>query len=288
VSGVWDLPLSPWERGSAGEAVTITRATEADVDALVALYDEAAAWLMARGSRQWPPGWWTPKVVAKEMRAGHELYLARRGDAPVGKLTLQWDDTEVWGEQPPDAGYVHGLCVSRAVAGRGLGAALLDWAAQRVRANGRGLTNAQGYGFILTGWGAGALAGALLASALGNRINRGLYSLLFFTLQVFAVSALAYATSALMAVGCMATFGLLNSLGNVSFLTLIQRKLPRNLLGRIMGVFTFCNFATLPLSVAVGGFATARFGASPVILGGAAIMLGAMVIAFASREIRTM
>ncbi len=149
-------------------------------------------------------------------------------------------------------------------------------------------TNAQGYGFILTGWGAGALAGALLASALGNRINRGFYSLLFFTLQVFAVSALAYATNTLMAVGCMATFGLLNSLGNVSFLTLIQRKLPRNLLGRIMGVFTFCNFATLPLSVAVGGFATARFGASPVILGGAAIMLGAMMIAFASREIRTM
>jgi MFS family permease len=147
---------------------------------------------------------------------------------------------------------------------------------------------AQGYGFILTGWGAGALAGALLASALGNRINRGFYSILFFSLQVFAVAALAYAVSTLMAVGCMATFGLLNSLGNVSFLTLIQRKLPRNLLGRIMGVFTFCNFATLPLSVAVGGFATARFGASPVILGGAAIMLGAMVIAFASREIRGM
>lgn len=147
---------------------------------------------------------------------------------------------------------------------------------------------AQGYGFILTGWGAGALAGALLASALGNRINRGFYSLLFFGLQVFAVAALAYAVNTLMAVGCMATFGLLNSLGNVSFLTLIQRKLPRNLLGRIMGVFTFCNFATLPLSVAVGGFATARFGASPVILGGAAIMLGAMVIAFASREIRGM
>lgn len=147
---------------------------------------------------------------------------------------------------------------------------------------------AQGYGFILTGWGAGALAGALLASALGNRINRGFYSLLFFGLQVFAVAALAYAVNTLMAVGCMATFGLLNSLGNVSFLTLIQRKLPRNLLGRIMGIFTFCNFATLPLSVAVGGFATARFGASPVILGGAAIMLGAVAIAFASREIREM
>ncbi len=145
---------------------------------------------------------------------------------------------------------------------------------------------AQGYGFILTGWGAGALAGALLASALGARINRGYQSILFFTIQVFAIVALGFSVSTLMAVGCMAAFWLLNSLGNVSFLTLIQRKLPRNLLGRIMGVFTFCNFATLPLSVAVGGFATARFGASIVILGGAGIQLAAMAIAFASREIR--
>jgi predicted MFS family arabinose efflux permease len=149
-------------------------------------------------------------------------------------------------------------------------------------------TGAQGYGFILTGWGGGALAGALLASALGNRIMRGIHSISFFMLQVIPIAALAFAFNTWMAVGCMAAFGMLNSLGNVSFLTLIQRKLPRNMLGRIMGVFTFCNFATLPLSVAVGGFATARFGASPVILGGAVIMFIATAIAFASREIRTM
>jgi predicted MFS family arabinose efflux permease len=145
---------------------------------------------------------------------------------------------------------------------------------------------AQGYGFILTGWGAGALVGALLASALGSRVNRGYQSILFFTAQIPFIMALAFSVNTLMAIGCMAAFGLLNSLGNVSFLTLFQRKLPRNLLGRIMGVFTFCNFATLPLSVAVGGFATARFGASPVIVAGALIQLAAMVIALASRELR--
>ena len=147
---------------------------------------------------------------------------------------------------------------------------------------------AQGYGFILTGWGAGALAGALLASALGARINRGYQSILIFVIQAFAIVALAFSVNTLMAVGLMAAFGLLNSLGNVSFLTLIQRKLPRNLLGRIMGLFTFCNFATLPLSVAVGGFASARFGAPLVILGGAAIQLAAMAIALASRELRNL
>lgn len=145
---------------------------------------------------------------------------------------------------------------------------------------------AQGYGFILTGWGAGALLGALLASALGSRVNRGYQSILFFTAQIPFIIGIAFSVNTLMAVGCMGAFGLLNSLGNVSFLTLFQRRLPRNLLGRIMGVFTFCNFATLPLSVAVGGFATARFGASVVIVAGALIQLVAMVIALASRDLR--
>ncbi|HET9111697.1 MAG TPA: MFS transporter [Ktedonobacterales bacterium] len=145
---------------------------------------------------------------------------------------------------------------------------------------------AQGYGFILTGWGAGALLGALLASALGSRINRGYQSILFFTAQIPFIVGIAFSVNTLMAVGCMGVFGLLNSLGNVSFLTLFQRRLPRNLLGRIMGVFTFCNFATLPLSVAVGGFATAHFGASVVIVAGALIQLVAMVIALASRDLR--
>lgn len=115
----------------------LRRATEADAATLVALHDEAAAWLMARGLRQWPPGAYTQATALAALRAGHEVYLLLRAGEPVGKLTLQWDDPEMWGERPPDAGYVHGLCVSRAVAGLELGAALLGWAGARARANGR-------------------------------------------------------------------------------------------------------------------------------------------------------
>ncbi len=149
-------------------------------------------------------------------------------------------------------------------------------------------SGAQGYGFILTGWGTGALAGALLASGLGARLNRGYQAILVFVVQSFAIVALAFAVNTLMAVVCMTAFGLLNSLGNVAFVTLIQRRLPRTLLGRIMGVITFCNYATLPLSVAAGGFATAQFGAMLVILGGAVIQFAAMAIALASRELRNL
>lgn len=117
----------------------LERATEADAASIVALHDAAGAWLLERGIRQWPPGWYTERMVIAALRARHELYLVWRVDALVGAFSLQWDDAEMWGEQPPDAGYVHGLCVARAFAGRGVGEALLDWAGQRVRACGRSL-----------------------------------------------------------------------------------------------------------------------------------------------------
>ena len=120
-----------------GGRYRLRRATEADAATLVALYDEASAWLTARGLRQWPPGWYTREMALADLRAGREVYLLLRAEEPVGKLTLQWSDPEMWGERPPDAGYVHGLSVRRAVAGLGLGAALLDWAGAQTRANGR-------------------------------------------------------------------------------------------------------------------------------------------------------
>jgi ribosomal protein S18 acetylase RimI-like enzyme len=41
------------------------------------------------------------------------------------------------GEQEPDAGYVHRLAVRRAYAGRGMGRALLEWAAAQTAGSGR-------------------------------------------------------------------------------------------------------------------------------------------------------
>lgn len=148
--------------------------------------------------------------------------------------------------------------------------------------------NAQSFGLMLAATGAGGLAGGLLASALGNRINRGSMSLTLFGIQTGAIFAIAFAPTILAAVICLGAFGLFNGLGNVSFMTLLQRKLPRNLLGRIMGVFAFCNFATFPLSVATSGFAVARYGAQPVIIAGSALLLGALVIAFLSRDLRNL
>jgi GNAT superfamily N-acetyltransferase len=55
----------------------------------------------------------------------------------VATVTLQWSDELFWGAQPDDAGYAHRLVVRRDRAATGLGATLIDWASQRVRAAGR-------------------------------------------------------------------------------------------------------------------------------------------------------
>lgn len=55
----------------------------------------------------------------------------------MGMLTLQWTDTFIWGDVPTNAGYVHGLVVRRAFAGKDVGGALLRWAGEMAMAEGK-------------------------------------------------------------------------------------------------------------------------------------------------------
>ncbi|MDQ2810031.1 MAG: GNAT family N-acetyltransferase [Chloroflexota bacterium] len=116
--------------------ITIRRAGPADEAAVLDLLEAAAAWLWARGVRQWQPGSFTAAAQGVAV-PGRVAYLAEVGGQPVGTFALQWADPDVWGARPPDAGYLHSLAVARAYAGQGVGAALLDAAAAQVRAAGR-------------------------------------------------------------------------------------------------------------------------------------------------------
>lgn len=111
------------------DAVILAPAEGSDADALLALLEEAARWLTARGIDQWRPGIFARGPLLDEIAAG-ERFVARWDGVLAGTLRLCWDDPATWGTQPPDAGYVHGLAVARTFAGRALGRALLDWAAR--------------------------------------------------------------------------------------------------------------------------------------------------------------
>ena len=116
--------------------ITMRLATRADADALMAIFQAAARWLLGRGIQQWTPEDFHRERLITAIDRG-EVYAAVRDGAIVGTLTLTWADPHVWGEQPDDAGYVHGLAIRRDAAGQGLGAVMLAWAGRAVAAAGR-------------------------------------------------------------------------------------------------------------------------------------------------------
>jgi ribosomal protein S18 acetylase RimI-like enzyme len=116
-------------------AIGIVPATADDVDEVLDVLAEAAAWLRERGIEQWPSRF--PRAQIVESIGRGETYLVHEGDSTVATFALQWEDPLFWGDRPPDGGYVHRVAVVRAFAGRGLGARIVDWAAEQVAARGR-------------------------------------------------------------------------------------------------------------------------------------------------------
>ena len=108
-------------------------ATAADVDDIHALRRSLEDWMAAQGTVQWPQGSLPRERVAARVHAGEFHVVHDDALGLVGTVRLLWSDPDFWGDDPTPAVYVHGLMVDRRAAGRGLGTALLDWAAARGR-----------------------------------------------------------------------------------------------------------------------------------------------------------
>jgi len=110
------------------------------LDHVVGLVREAAAWLRREGVDQWQKPW--PDRAAQLERILNDLFkgktwLLRDAEAIAATITIDTDEPldlyerPVWppDKSPSSALYVRRVIVSRRYARRGLGAALLDWAA---------------------------------------------------------------------------------------------------------------------------------------------------------------
>ena len=117
--------------------VEVSSAKPADIDTVLGVLDEAAAWIIAnRLPSVWKPGEFSRQAFLDQI-VQSEVYLARVDGVPVGTFVLQWSDTFWWGERPPDAGYFHKFAVRPSLAGRGIGLEILRWAEERTRSAGK-------------------------------------------------------------------------------------------------------------------------------------------------------
>jgi 8-oxo-dGTP diphosphatase len=119
-------------------AVKLHPARADEVDAFIALLEDAAVWLSRRGIAQWRPG--SMRVqherLGRAQRDG-ELLLARDGGQLVGGLVATRRRPPSWDDRPlTGALYVEKLTVAADRHGRGIGAAMLDAMATTARTNG--------------------------------------------------------------------------------------------------------------------------------------------------------
>lgn len=109
--------------------IMLTRATRADLDDVLSLLNEAAAWLTSKGIDQWWYGFKADRIGPMVDRG--EVWIARENRRAVGTITIsEQADPDFWTpeESAQQAVYLSKLAIARDKAGTGLGSLLLRWA----------------------------------------------------------------------------------------------------------------------------------------------------------------
>jgi MFS family permease len=119
---------------------------------------------------------------------------------------------------------------------------------------------AHGIGLMLTGFGLGAVAGAVLTNRLRIRRHVGTWIAVTATLMGIALYGNALAPNLPTAVAAAALVGIFSGPSNILGTVLIQTETPDALRGRINSFQTLLGLGTTPLAMLGTGFATAAFG----------------------------
>ncbi len=134
---------------------------------------------------------------------------------------------------------------------------------------------------------AGSGIGGVLASLYGRRNATPARPLLVMWLALaigsLSVCLLGASPTVGVAVVFSATMWAGVSYGNIVWFTLLQERIPSELLGRIMSLDLLFSIAMGPVAFFLGGLGTHRFGARPALIAGGLVALACTVVAFVPR-----
>jgi GNAT superfamily N-acetyltransferase len=129
--------------GAVTLPMRIALATTVNLETVLRLIDEAAAWLRTKDTDQWAEPW--PDREKRDARvlrglSGGKTWIVWDGPVPAATITLAAKpNPKVWSRPACEcdlaerAVYVHRLITARNYSGWGLGAELIDWAGRRAR-----------------------------------------------------------------------------------------------------------------------------------------------------------
>ena len=116
-------------------SLVLRPATSEDIPALVEVINSGMTNKVRRGDLAWGD----KALVESDIRPFVErgsTYVACLDDHVVGTFVLDWQDTDTWGPQPPDAGYIQRFAVDSSQRGQSIGSQMLGLAETEVVSRG--------------------------------------------------------------------------------------------------------------------------------------------------------
>jgi MFS family permease len=143
------------------------------------------------------------------------------------------------------------------------------------------------YGLVLTAFGVGTAAGALGVS--WGRMPRRYLTLMLCAWGFGSLPLMALGLANELWLMALAIFvvGVTSGIGEVIWGTLLQRRVPDELRGRVSGLDWFVSLGLLPVSMMLAGPAAEAFGITAVFVGAAVIPAILAPIALATGRLRT-
>jgi MFS family permease len=119
---------------------------------------------------------------------------------------------------------------------------------------------AVGYGALLSCFAVGGVIGTLSAARTGGLRRPAIFASVVFLVEAAAIALTPYLGGEAGAAAMLFISGATNGLGNVTFLTVLQKWAPPALLGRVMAALMLCAFGSFPLSVVISGVLVRHIG----------------------------
>ena len=148
---------------------------------------------------------------------------------------------------------------------------------------------AQGFGVMLSAFGAGAVVGGLLTDALFRLPRHGLIALGLGAVQGIALALVPLVGGGLAGASVLlAASGLTIGVLNAFFMTHLQQRVPPHLLGRTMGVLTMTIFGAQPVSVLAAGLVLGATGPGVIFVTAGLLIVVGYLLAVPSSEFRNL
>lgn len=142
----------------------------------------------------------------------------------------------------------------------------------------------QALGFVVGGFGLGSVLGAVVAGVASKLRRKALVAIVTLLPTAGLIAGAPFLGAVMPLSGAFAVMGVLIALSNVLFITVIQRLIPMEMMGRMMSFVMLGSFVGTPLSIAAYGVAASLVpNVAWLFIAGGAMFLAAGLIALTQR-----